>query len=73
MEKIIKGRYYEDDNFFTVFVDGDGIYTISRNSGDWSVINIGDRTWMGEIMTPEWYNRMKLGTSPKKIAKFRLK
>ena len=54
--KKIKGKYETDSNFTTVYCDNT-VYTIARNTGEWSCIKVGETTAMGQILTQEAYDK----------------
>lgn len=56
----ITGLFQADDNFVTVFDDATKtIYTKARNSGEWGSVRVGERTFMGPVLTEETYAEMR--------------
>ena len=55
---IIKGKYEEDSNFFTVY-SNNKMYTIAKNSNDWGCLSVGGTSATGHILTQERYNEME--------------
>lgn len=54
----ITGVYKKDANFTTVYTE-DTIYTIARNTGEWSYRKIGDWLACGGKLTPEIFQEWK--------------
>lgn len=54
----VKGRYMRDHNFTTIYT-GDRVYTVARATGEWSSVGVGERTYMGNVLTQERYNAME--------------
>ena len=54
--KKITGSFKKDSNFTTIYCNN-VIYTIARNTGDWSCIKVGERTATGHILTQEIYDK----------------
>ena len=52
----ITGKYKVDQNFITVYCDNT-VYTIARNTGDGGSVKVGERTFMGQILTQEAYDK----------------
>ena len=55
MAKIITGKYEQDENFTTVYADN-CVYTIARKTGDYGFCHIGDRAFIGTVMTQKEYD-----------------
>ena len=51
----ISGKYTTDSNFTTVYCDNT-IYTIARNTGNWSCVAVGQNV-MGHVLTQEVYDK----------------
>ena len=52
----ITGKYYADDNFTYLFKNAT-MYTIARNTGDWSSVTIGGHTASGQKVTQADFDR----------------
>ena len=52
----ITGKYYADDNFIYLF-NGNTMYTIARNTGDWGSVTVGGRTASGQKVTQADFDR----------------
>lgn len=53
--KKIKGKYKQDANFITMYVDN-AIYTISRDTGKWGCVRVGERAACGQILDQSTYD-----------------
>ena len=54
----ITGAYKKDQNFTTVYTE-DTLYTIARNTGEWSYVKVNDCLPDGHILTPEIFQELK--------------
>lgn len=57
MKMRIKGKYTKDDNFIDVYCDN-AVYTIARNTGEWGVLKVGERSAMGQILDQATYDKL---------------
>ena len=56
MAKQIYGWYEKDDNFTTLYTH-DAIYTIARNTGEWSMLKVGEMSATNHVFTQELLDR----------------
>ena len=54
----ITGAYTRDANFITIYT-ADTLYTVARNTGEWSYIKVSDCLPDGHILTPEIFQEWK--------------
>ena len=54
----ITGLYTKNANFTTIYTE-DTLYTIARNTGEWSYVKVNDRLPDGHILTPELFQEWK--------------
>lgn len=64
----IRGRYEEDENFITVYADN-RIYTIAKNSGNWSSVGTGERAYIGGVLTQKRFNELASACSKEGVFK----
>ena len=55
----ITGKCFGDYNFTYVFT-GNRIYTIARNTGEWSYIAVGDTTHWGMLLDEDSYRKLAM-------------
>lgn len=54
---IIKGKYEVDSNFTTVYANNK-MYTIAKNTGEWGVLPVGEKAYIGGVLTQEVYDKL---------------
>lgn len=55
----ITGGFFGDSNFTYVF-SGNRIYTIARNTGEWSYVAVGDTTHWGMLLDEDSYRKLAM-------------
>ena len=51
----IRGNYKQDKNFITMF-SNNAVYTISRDTGKWGCVRVGERAACGQILDQATYD-----------------
>ena len=55
--KKITGKFEKNNNFINIYCNNT-MYTVARNTGDWSCIKVGERIATGHILTQEIYDKL---------------
>ena len=69
MMKVI-GKFEQDRNFTRVY-SSNTVYEIARNSGEWSVLKVGEHDRQGNVLTLEQFKAWE--SACKKVDAFDLK
>lgn len=69
MMKVI-GKFEQDRNFTRVY-SSNSVYEIARNSGEWSVLKVGEHDRQGNVLTLEQFKAWE--NACEKVGSFDLK